>query len=75
MATRNGRGGSRRQATSIAALRRRTTITVVEAAEVLGLSRGSAFAAASRGDLPTLRIGRRLVVPVPALLKMLGDKG
>jgi hypothetical protein len=53
-------------------LRNRTTITVEEAGELLGLSRNSAFTAAGNGEIPTLRFGKRLVVPVPKLLAMLG---
>ncbi len=48
------------------------TITVEEAGELLGISRRSAYRAASRGELPTLRLGRRLVVPTTKLLAMLG---
>lgn len=50
----------------------RATITVPEAGEVLGIGRDAAYAAAKKGDLPTLRLGRRLLVPVPALLAMVG---
>lgn len=50
----------------------RATITVTEAGRLLGLSRNSAYLAAGRDEIPTLRLGRRLVVPVPALLGMLG---
>ena len=50
----------------------RATITVPEAGEVLGLSRKSAYLACDRGDIPTLRLGRRLVVPVPKLLALIG---
>jgi hypothetical protein len=35
------------------------------------LSRASSYAAAARGQLPTIRIGRRLCVPVIALERML----
>jgi hypothetical protein len=43
-------------------------VTTVEAAgRVFGLSRAAAYRAAKRGDIPTLRLGRRLVVPLPAL--------
>lgn len=48
------------------------TMTVEEAGELLGLSRSSAYRAAARGELPTLRFGRRLVVPTPRLLALLG---
>jgi hypothetical protein len=50
----------------------RTTITVPQAGEVLGIGRDAAYAAAKKGDIPTLHIGRRVLVPVPALLAMLG---
>jgi hypothetical protein len=49
----------------------RATCTVPEASAVLGLSPWVGYQAAQRGEIPTLRIGRRLVVPVPALLRML----
>ncbi len=48
------------------------TLRVEEAGELLGISRRSAYRAAARGELPTLRLGRRLVVSTPKLLAMLG---
>jgi excisionase family DNA binding protein len=50
----------------------RATISVEEAAAVLGIGRSAAYEAARRGQLPTRRLGRRLFVPVPALLRWLG---
>jgi excisionase family DNA binding protein len=50
----------------------RATITVAQAAQVLGVGRTAAYEAARRGELPTRRLGRRLLVPVPALLAWLG---
>ena len=48
------------------------TITVPEAgAEYFGLSRNAAYAAALRGDIPTIKIGKLLRVPVRALEQML----
>lgn len=41
-------------------------------AGLLGLSRAATYKAIERGDFPCLRSGRRVRVPVPALLKMLG---
>jgi hypothetical protein len=38
---------------------------------MLGLSRNSAYEAARRGDIPTIRIGARLVVPKIALHRLL----
>ena len=52
-------------------VRQRTTLSVPEAGAVLGLSRNTSYQAAERGDIPTIRIGRRMVVPVPRLLAML----
>ncbi len=48
------------------------TITVEQAAQILGLGRTAAYEAARRGEFPTRRLGRRIVVPVPALLEWLG---
>lgn len=50
----------------------RATITIEEAASLLGIGRTAAYDAARRGQLPTRRLGRRLFVPVPALLDWLG---
>jgi excisionase family DNA binding protein len=49
----------------------RATITVEQAARLLGVGRTAAYEAARRGELPTRRLGRRLLVPVPALLAWL----
>jgi excisionase family DNA binding protein len=57
---------------SLAALQGRVTVSVEEAARLLGLGRSAAYEAARRGELPTRRLGRRLLVPVPALLEWLG---
>lgn len=48
------------------------TVTVEFAGEALGISRGLAYDAARRGDLPTIRVGRRLLVPTAALRRMVG---
>jgi excisionase family DNA binding protein len=45
----------------------RLVITVPEAAKQLGIGRNQAYEAAQKGQIPALRIGRRLVVPVSAL--------
>lgn len=49
----------------------RNTITIPEAAVRLGIGRLTAYNAAKNGTLPTLRLGRRLVVPLPAFEEML----
>jgi len=48
------------------------TISVEEAAGLLGVSRSAAYRAAKAGQLTTLRMGRRLRVPTAPLLRMLG---
>lgn len=45
----------------------RLTVTVLEAAQRLGISRGLAYEAVHRGELPTIRIGKRILVPRIAL--------
>lgn len=51
------------------------TITVPEAGKAyFNLSRNAAYAAAQRGDIPTIRIGKLLKVPVRALEEMLATK-
>jgi excisionase family DNA binding protein len=48
------------------------TVTVPEAGErYFNLSRGASYAAAERGEIPTVRIGRLLRVPVAAMDAML----
>ncbi len=49
-------------------------LRVEEAAKVLRISRGSAYASVATGDIPSVRIGRTLRVPRHALAKLLrGD--
>jgi excisionase family DNA binding protein len=50
----------------------RLALTVGEAGALLGISRALAYELVARGELPSLRLGRRLVVPKVALLEMLG---
>lgn len=42
-------------------------LTVPEAAQLLRISRAFAYELIARGDLPALRLGRRLVIPRHAL--------
>lgn len=49
------------------------TSTVPEAGAKLGLSRNASYLAASRGDLPTIRIGKRILVPARALDELLNS--
>ena len=45
----------------------RLTVSVEEAGRRLGISRSLAYAAARDGRLPTVRFGRRLLVPIQKL--------
>ena len=51
----------------------RLTWSINEAAQVLGISRASAYEAAHRGELPVRVIGRRMLVPRVALLRLLNE--
>ncbi len=51
----------------------RRVVTVNETAVMLGISRGAAYEAVRRKEIPTIRIGRRLLVPLAALERMLGN--
>lgn len=48
------------------------TISLEQAGELLGVSRRTAYRAAARGQIPTIRIGRRWFVPTARLLDLLG---
>jgi excisionase family DNA binding protein len=49
----------------------RQTLKIEEAAKVLGISRNTAYEAVKSGQLPTIKIGRRFLVPKAALDRML----
>jgi hypothetical protein len=52
------------------------TVSVPEAGRRwLGIGRNAAYEAARRGDIPTIRIGRLLRVPVVALERKLEEVG
>jgi excisionase family DNA binding protein len=47
------------------------TITVPKAGKTLGIGKNQAYAAARRGEIPTIKIGKRILVPLAALERML----
>jgi excisionase family DNA binding protein len=57
---------------ALEALNGRLTVTVEEAATILGLGRSAAYEATRRGEIPGRRLGRRIVIPIPLLLDWLG---
>jgi excisionase family DNA binding protein len=54
---------------------KRLVYEVPEAGAMLGLSRPAAYAAAKRGDIPTIRIGKAIRVPKVAFNRMLEEAG
>ena len=50
------------------------TVSIEEAATVLGISRALGYESARRGDIPVIRIGRRLVVPKDRLEALLAGE-
>jgi excisionase family DNA binding protein len=53
----------------------RLTMTVEEASEALGISRSLAYELVRQGEIPSLRLGRRIVVPVRALENLVERAG
>lgn len=48
------------------------TMTTPATAVLLGISRSAAYRAVTRGEIPSVRIGRRLLVPTAKLYTILG---
>ena len=51
------------------------TFTVSETASLLGLSRNSAFKGVMRGEIPHIKVGKRILIPRRALEAMLESAG
>ena len=54
-----------------AVIDRRLCVTVPEAAAMLGISRNFAYQLVREGKLPSIRFGKRILIPRVALEKML----
>ena len=55
---------------------RKPTMSVPEAGKkYFDLGRNASYAAAARGDIPTIRMGGRLRAVVPALERMIAEAG
>jgi len=50
----------------------RAVLTIEETAELLERSRWVVYRAVRAGELPSLRLGRRLLIPTASLRKLLG---
>ena len=51
----------------------RATVTVEQAAQILGIGRNSAYEAVRRGQIPAIRLGKRLVISRAALERLLSE--
>ena len=51
----------------------RQTLTIEEAAKLLGIGRQLAYDRAKTGEIPVIKIGRRLLVPRAALERLLAN--
>jgi excisionase family DNA binding protein len=50
---------------------KKLTVTIEEAATALGIGRNSAYAAARTGEIHTIKVGKRVLVPISSLQQML----
>jgi len=67
--------GPRGAAGVVAPVENRLVYTVEEAATLLGISRSFAYEAVQNGQIPSMRIGRRILVPKAALERFLAAQG
>ena len=53
----------------------RRTYTVPEVAKILGIGRNTAYEVCRNGEIPTIKIGGRILVPRAAIDDLLHDPG
>ena len=53
----------------------KVVLTVEEAGKLLRLSRPAAYAGVNNGSIPSIRVGRRILVPVAPLQRLLAEAG
>ena len=46
-----------------------------EVGELLGLGRSSTYEALARGRIPSIKVGKKILIPRAGLLKLLGEEG
>ena len=51
----------------------RLTMTVPECAQLLGVGRNNCYERAKAGEIPSIRVGKRLLIPRAALQKWLDE--
>jgi len=54
---------------------KRLTLTVKETSELLGLSRNSTYQGILTGEIPHVKVGKRILIPRIALERMLAEAG
>jgi excisionase family DNA binding protein len=52
----------------------RRTYSVEEAGKLLGIGRNPAYEAAKRGQIPVIRVGKRVLIPKAALDRLLAGE-
>lgn len=52
----------------------RLSVSVPEAAQLLGLSRSSTYAAVQRGEIPSVRVGGRVLIPLQRLTALINGE-
>jgi excisionase family DNA binding protein len=55
--------------------RERLVLTVSETSRILGLSRNATYEGVHTGQIPHLKIGKRILIPRAALERLLDDSG
>ena len=68
-----GEDGGSRGLERYNAIDERYCMTVPEAAKKLGISRNFAYELVKRGELPSIRFGKRILIPKIALENKLGE--
>jgi len=51
------------------------TLTVKETAQMLGLSRNSVYQGIAMGEIPHIKVGKRILIPRLALERILAEAG
>lgn len=60
-------------ADALANWRDKPTVTADETAEILRLGRNSTYEGIANGEIPSIRVGRRVLVPTASLRRLLGE--
>ena len=74
MITQSNTSVNRKKAGVIIMENDKLTLTVDETAKCLGIGRNSAYEAVARGEIPVIKVGKRLLVPKAALEKLLDGR-